>query len=86
MTDGQTDKECGTETSGVTGGVRSDSYGPFSGQLISAMKEGCRKAFLVQPCRLMAAMYSCDILVSHLLSLLTKPVFESVPSHFLGHC
>ena len=41
-----------------------DSYGPFSGQLISAMKEGCRKSFLVQSARLMAAMYSCNILAT----------------------
>lgn len=41
-----------------------DTYGPFSGQLISAMKEGCRKAFLAQPARLMAAMYSCNILAT----------------------
>ncbi len=39
-----------------------DTYGPFSGQLISAMKEGCRRAFLAQPARLMAAMYSCNTL------------------------
>lgn len=42
----------------------SDIYGPFSGQLISAMKEGCRRAFLAQPSRLMSAMYSCDILAT----------------------
>ena len=41
-----------------------DTYGPFSGQLISAMKEGCRKALLAQPARLMAAMYSCNILAT----------------------
>lgn len=41
-----------------------DVYGPFSGQLMSAMKEGCRKAFLAQPARLMAAMYTCDILAT----------------------
>ena len=46
-------------------GVRSaDSYGPFSGQLISAMKEGCRRSFLAQPARLMAAMYSSNILAT----------------------
>ena len=39
----------------------SDIYGPLSGQLISAMKEGCRRAFMSQPMRLMAAMYSCEI-------------------------
>ncbi|KAG8232346.1 hypothetical protein J437_LFUL008814, partial [Ladona fulva] len=39
-------------------------YGPFSGQLMSAVKEGCRKAFQAQPQRLMAAMYSCSIYVN----------------------
>lgn len=38
-----------------------DRFGPFSGQLMSAVKEGCRRAFLLQPVRLMAAMYSCEI-------------------------
>ena len=42
---------------------RADVYGPFSGQLMSAMKKACRKAVLAQPARLMAAMYTCDILV-----------------------
>lgn len=41
-----------------------DTYGPFSGQLISAMKEGCRRVFLTQPARLMTAMYTCDILAT----------------------
>ena len=41
-----------------------DSYGPFSGQLISTMKEGCRRAFLAQPVRLMSAMYTCNILAT----------------------
>ena len=44
--------------------VVSDTYGPFSGQLISAMKEGCRRAFLSRPARLMAAMYTCHILAT----------------------
>ncbi|XP_038222104.1 elongation factor-like GTPase 1 [Zerene cesonia] len=39
------------------------SFGPLSGQIMSAVKEGCRRAFQVQPQRLMAAMYSCDIVV-----------------------
>jgi len=39
----------------------SDPYGPMSGQIMSAVKEGCRKAFQAQPQRLMAAMYSCSI-------------------------
>lgn len=40
---------------------RLDRFGPFSGQLMSAVKEGCRRVFLLQPVRLMAAMYTCDI-------------------------
>nr|CAD7397519.1 unnamed protein product [Timema poppensis] len=36
-------------------------YGPFSGQIMSVVKEGCRRAFQVQPQRLMMAMYSCNI-------------------------
>ncbi|XP_061719585.1 elongation factor-like GTPase 1 isoform X1 [Cydia pomonella] len=39
------------------------TFGPLSGQIMSAVKDGCRKAFQVQPQRLMAAMYSCDIVV-----------------------
>ena len=35
-----------------------------SGQLISAMKESCRRAFLLCPARLMAAMYTCRILAT----------------------
>jgi len=42
----------------------SQPYGPFSGQMMSAVKEGCRKAFQSQPQRLMAAMYSCSIQVN----------------------
>lgn len=42
-------------------GDRITSYGPLSGQLISAMNEACRKALLVRPTRLMAAMYTCNI-------------------------
>ena len=38
-------------------------YGPLSGQIVSIVKEGCRKAFQAHPQRLMAAMYSCDITV-----------------------
>jgi len=33
----------------------------MSGQIMSAVKDGCRKAFQAQPQRLMAAMYSCSI-------------------------
>jgi len=42
-------------------GDRGTSYGPISGQLISVMNEGCRRAMLAQPARLMAAMYTCNI-------------------------
>jgi len=38
-----------------------DTYGPLSGQLISTTKEGCRRAFMAQPMRIMAAMYTCDV-------------------------
>ncbi|KAM7406647.1 hypothetical protein PAMP_001014 [Pampus punctatissimus] len=41
-----------------------DCYGPVSGQLIAAMKEACRHAFQVQPQRLMAAMYTCEIMAT----------------------
>lgn len=40
------------------------AFGPLSGQIMSAVKDGCRKAFQAQSQRLMAAMYSCSILVS----------------------
>jgi len=39
-------------------------FGPYSGQIMSAVKEGCRKAFQCQPQRLMVAMYSCNIQVN----------------------
>ncbi|CAH1407872.1 unnamed protein product [Nezara viridula] len=42
----------------------SGAYGPFSGQIMSAVKEGCRKGFQAQPQRLMAAMYKCNIQVN----------------------
>ena len=41
-----------------------DAYGPVSGQLVSAMKEGCKRAFLAQPVRLMTATYSCSVLAT----------------------
>ncbi|OQV14692.1 Elongation [Hypsibius exemplaris] len=40
---------------------QSSAYGPLSGQLISTMKEGCRRAFQAQPQRLMVALYSSVI-------------------------
>jgi len=36
-------------------------HGPLSGQHISSFREGCRRAVMAQPMRLMAAMYTCEI-------------------------
>ncbi|XP_038669214.1 elongation factor-like GTPase 1 [Scyliorhinus canicula] len=44
--------------------VLTDCYGPFSGQLIATMKETCRYAFQARPQRLMAAMYTCEIMAT----------------------
>lgn len=41
-----------------------DSHGPMSGQVISTVKDCCRKAFQSQPQRLMSPMFSCDIRVT----------------------
>ena len=40
---------------------KTEAYGPFSGQLISCINFGCRKAFQTQPQRLVVAMYKCNI-------------------------
>lgn len=40
------------------------TYGPMSGQIISTVKECCRKAFQMQAQRLMSPMFSCDIQVT----------------------
>ena len=40
---------------------RQTLFSILSGQIISAVKDGCRQAFLLQPARLMAAMYTCNI-------------------------
>lgn len=63
-----------THPEGVTAGqnqarrrpetASADCYGPVSGQLIAAMKEACRHAFQAQPQRLMAAMYTCEIMAT----------------------
>lgn len=42
----------------------STPYGPFTGQIMSTVKEACRQAFQAEPQRLMAAMYSCNIQVT----------------------
>ncbi|KAM3965500.1 LOW QUALITY PROTEIN: elongation factor-like GTPase 1 [Aphomia sociella] len=46
-----------------TGDDASQTFGALSGQIMSAVKDGCRRAFQAQPQRIMAAMYSCDIVV-----------------------
>ncbi|GAB6018975.1 Elongation factor-like GTPase 1 [Chamberlinius hualienensis] len=51
----------------------SSLHGPLSGQIMSLVRELCRKAFQAQPQRLMAAMYSCNIQVTaEVLDLLTS--------------
>lgn len=52
--------EVHTECSGGGGAAQST----LSGQLISAVKDGCRRAFQAQPQRLMCAMYTCATQVS----------------------
>ena len=52
------------ETSAKGESPVTDCYGPFSGQLIATMKEACRYALQVKPQRLMAAMYTCDIMAT----------------------
>jgi ribosome assembly protein 1 len=38
--------------------------GPLSGQIVSTIRDGCRKAFDSQPRRLVAAMYKCELMVT----------------------
>uniref|UniRef100_A0A8C5RL45 Elongation Factor G domain-containing protein n=1 Tax=Laticauda laticaudata TaxID=8630 RepID=A0A8C5RL45_LATLA len=44
--------------------LNADCYGPFSGQLIATVKEACRYAMQAKPQRLMAAMYTCEIMAT----------------------
>ncbi|XP_046553975.1 elongation factor-like GTPase 1 isoform X1 [Haliotis rubra] len=37
------------------------AFGPFSGQLMSCMRDGCRRSYQAQPQRLSVAMYKCTI-------------------------
>lgn len=67
-------------------------FGPFSGQIMFAVKEGCRKAFQAQPLRLMVAMYSCSIQVNSevlgkfdLESKFLKIAFPSLPKLKIIH-
>nr|XP_060611193.1 elongation factor-like GTPase 1 [Anolis sagrei ordinatus] len=41
-----------------------DCYGPLSGQLIATMKEACRYSMQAKPQRLVAAMYTCEIMAT----------------------
>ncbi|XP_068597984.1 elongation factor-like GTPase 1 [Brachionichthys hirsutus] len=44
--------------------VSAERCGQLSGQLMASMKEACRQAFQAQPQRLMAAMYTCEIMAT----------------------
>ncbi|XP_074650773.1 elongation factor-like GTPase 1 [Tubulanus polymorphus] len=55
------DEAGGSNKDGADGGVRQNVYGPLSGQIMSCIRYGCRKAFETQHQRLMAAMYKCSI-------------------------
>lgn len=39
------------------------NYGPFSGQIISVVKEACKRSFQLHPQRLVTPMYTCTIVV-----------------------
>jgi len=41
-----------------------EAYGPFSGQLIAAMREGCHKAILASHPRLTEPFYTCEVQVA----------------------
>jgi len=41
-----------------------DVYGPWSGQVIGAVKEGTRRAFLAGPRRLVEAVFDCEVQTS----------------------
>uniref|UniRef100_A0A034VPR3 Ribosome assembly protein 1 n=2 Tax=Bactrocera TaxID=47832 RepID=A0A034VPR3_BACDO len=44
--------------------LNSKSFGPFSGQVLTAVKESCRMAFQAQPQRLVSPMFSSTIVVN----------------------
>eukprot|EP00124_Ichthyophonus_hoferi_P002648 Ihof_evm8s189 gene=Ihof_evmTU8s189 len=59
-----TEKKEGSEDSALSSNVSTPTpvrSGNFSGQLVSAFKEGCRKAILRSHPRLAMAMYTCEI-------------------------
>eukprot|EP00897_Mesotaenium_endlicherianum_P004474 jgi/Mesen1/4054/ME000213S03084 len=43
------------------GGGGADLYGPFSGQVITAVREACRSAVMAHSPRLVEAMYFCEV-------------------------
>lgn len=65
VTDLKEEAETGSDadTDSVVSGSKGSmqTMGSHSGQIISIVKEACRKAFQSQPQRLMCAMYSCNI-------------------------
>ncbi|ETE60518.1 Elongation factor Tu GTP-binding domain-containing protein 1, partial [Ophiophagus hannah] len=62
----QEDERCSLKSLNKRKGeaLNADCYGPFSGQLIATMKEACRYAMQAKPQRLMAAMYTCEIMAT----------------------
>lgn len=82
--DGADDEEEGEEEDEeavqATDATAADCYGPVSGQLIAAMKDACRHAFQARPQRLMAAMYTCEIMAtSEVLGMQVRiPATQSV--------
>ncbi|XP_069136789.1 elongation factor-like GTPase 1 [Argopecten irradians] len=59
--DSDQDKDSSEEVKDIVKTQRRKEYGPFSGQIISCVIAGCRKAFQTRPQRLMVAMYKCNI-------------------------
>jgi hypothetical protein len=54
--------------------------------MMSAVKEGCRKAFQAQPQRLMAAMYTCNIQVNaEVLGESYNTMILHIDTHSLKH-
>lgn len=51
------------------GALNAEQYGPFSGQVMTAVKDACRLAMLAKSPRLVEAMYFCEV---------------STPTEFLG--
>ena len=70
VTDLKEAEDTGSDTDSVISGSNSllsgskrsiHTVGAHSGQIISGVKEACRRAFQSQPQRMMCAMYSCNI-------------------------